>query len=609
MKKASALISLFLLAIVFISATLLNNALLDNFRVDLTEKKVYSLSPGSRAIIASLTEPVNVYFFFSEETSKGMTGLRNYANRVESLLQEYEKASDGKIRLHRVDPEPFSEAEDRAAAFGLTAANVGTLGEAVYFGIAGTNALDTQEVLPFLDPQKEQFLEYDISKLIYQLSNPQDVTVSIVSALPLAGGPNPMTGQFDNAMVIYEQLRQLFTVELVQPDAEALPDNTDVLVLMHPQGLSAEMQRAVARFAVTKGRILAFIDPHFESDPLQQMQGGQANPSSWPWLDAHGITVSSGVVLDPQLGLDVRDPQAGVIQHPGILGLGAEQLNRDTITTANLDALNGASFAAITQQAGSPLTMEVLATSSSNAVLIEADRYAQDPSPSSLAGAIKGNGEQFVLAARFDGLAKPVFSDASAQQSTPSEMTLIVVSDADLITNPYWVQQTPFFGDMLYTPFANNGDFIINAVESLAGSRALTSIRSRGTFSRPFTRVQELEVAAQARFREEEEKLQSALSEIDMQLAQLESQQADGAALALSNQQQAMIDEFIDKRLSLRQALRDVRYQLDKDIDALGNQLKLVNIVIAPLVMVFLLFLLRRVFSRRSGAFKRSLSQ
>lgn len=603
MRKAVSVLSLILLALLFVGAVLINNEMLNAYRVDLTERNIYSLSEGTREILDDIDEPINLYYFFSEAATKSMPGLRHYATRVESLLEEYEKRADGNIQLHKIDPVAFSEAEDRAAEFGLTGATMGRLGESVYFGLAGTNTLDNQAIISFFDPQKEQFLEYDISELIYQLTDPDPVNVAMLTSLPVDGGNGPMARQYAGGMVFYEQLSQLFDVDVISEQADALPADTDVLVLLHPQQLSEEMDYAVDQFAMKKGRILAFIDPHYEAQAA--MQGGGSNPSQLPALFSHlGIKVE-GSVLDPALGLDIRDQNGAVVRHLGILGLGKQQLNSDSIITANLEVVNGASFGAVSLQPESPLTMEVLAHSSATASLVDTADAAGQESVSALSQLLLEHTQQYTLAAQFSGRITSASDTAPGEgqphQSDNQHARIMVVSDADLLADQFWVQQTSFFGETVYSPFANNGDLVINLVESLAGSSALTRIRSRGEFSRPFTRVQALEAKAQAAFREREASLQRELDDIEAQLERLQSQQGETNALALSKEQQQVIDRFIDKRATLRKSLRDVRYQLKRDIDELGYWLKLLNIAAAPLALVFILFVLSKLMRKRAG--------
>lgn len=612
MRKTTAFTTLALLIVLFFGVVVINNELLGHYRVDLTEDKVYSLSPGSQDVLDDLDEPIVLYFFFSDSASKGMTALRNYANRVQSLLEEYASRANGKITLKIIDPEPFSESEDLAVQFGLTGATLGPIGEAIYFGLAGTNAVDDQHSIGFFDPQKETFLEYDISKLIYQLSDPEPVSVTLLTDVNLLGGQNPMSGQYTPPMTFYSQLNQLYKVTTIGSDAMQLPDETDVLVVIHPQNLSESLLYSIDQFAMKQGRILLFMDSHFESDPMAMMSAMGANSSVFPLLEKWGVRVdTSKVVLDARLGLEIRTPEGGVSRHPGIVGLTAGQLNREDIVTANLELINGASFAPLSLIENSQLRLTPLAYSSPASVAVNSSDYALTREPLVLQRMLDTNKQQFTLAARVTGNANSAFQSApeseevsivqAAHASQTSQLNLIVFTDADLLADRFWVQQTNFFGETLFTPFANNGDAIINASENLAGSNALISIRGRGTYARPFVVVQALEAKAQARFREQEERLQAQLQQTEAQLAQLQNAQSESGALTLTTEQQAALDDFIAQRAAIRRELRDVRYQLERDIDTLGNYLKLLNIAASPVLLVTLLWLFSRLVRRRAG--------
>ena len=187
--------SLLGLVAAFFLFTLVNNLMLGSVRLDLTENGLYSVSDGTREVIADLEEPVNLYFFFSEKASKDLTALRAYSQRVREMLEEYQLLAGSKINLHIVDPEPFSEQEDQAAEFGLQSVPVNQAGEALYFGLAGTNALDGQVVLPFFQPDREAFLEYELTKLIYNLSAVEKPTVALYSELKVEQSVDPRSFQ------------------------------------------------------------------------------------------------------------------------------------------------------------------------------------------------------------------------------------------------------------------------------------------------------------------------------------------------------------------------------------------------------------------------------
>jgi len=604
--KLTSSVNLFLILVVFIALVFVNNQLLSSARLDLTENQVYSLSQGSKQVLKEIDEPINLYFFFSDKASKNMTSLRNYANRVESLLAEYETFANGKIKLQMLDPQAFSEQEDQADQFGLTAANIGVAGEAIYMGLAATNALDEQKVIAFFDPQKEGFLEYEISKLIYQLSAPERVNVTLITDLALKGGQNPMTGQVDTPWTFLTQLEQLYTVEQLGSEVISLPDITDVLLLVHPKEYSDALLFAIDQYALSGGKILAFLDAHNESDQMAMMAGTMTSANSsdlGPLLNAWGVQFdSNNVLLDAMAGLDIRTQDGGVTRHFGFVGFITDQLNREDVSTSNLEVINGASFGVFSQIKDTQTTWLPLIKSTLNSDLIDTGTYAVTQGPEELAKAYQSDNQAYVLAARLSGQAKSAFDQVPKGAElieivkSTDNLNVVLVGDTDMLADRFWVQQSDFFGQTIYTPFANNGDFIINAVENLGGSDALISIRSRGIFSRSFSKVDELTVIAEQKFRDQERILQQQLEETEQQLLQLQNQQIEGGALVLTPEQQLAIDEFMQKKVSIRKSLRDVRHQLDKDIESLGNWLKLINIAIAPFILILLLALLRGIF-------------
>ena len=259
---------------------LLGNALFNKARLDLTQGQIYSVSDGTREVLEQIDEPINLYFFFSDKATEGLTSLRNYASRIQSLLEEYELYADGKIKLHIIDPEPFSEAEDKATEMGLTGAPISATGESVYLGLAGTNSLDDKEIIAFFDPSQEQLLEYEISKLVHRLSDPTQVKVSVLTSLPIQGGANsnPMAMQMGQpqmtpAWAAYSQLQQLYQVEILADDTETIPEDSNILVLIHPKTLTSAQEYAIDQFVLNGGKLLAFVDPNAESDRSGAMMG------------------------------------------------------------------------------------------------------------------------------------------------------------------------------------------------------------------------------------------------------------------------------------------------------------------------------------------------
>ncbi|MDT0595848.1 Gldg family protein [Glaciecola petra] len=606
-KTFSHMFSLCIVACIFILAVYINNSVFKGIGLDLTEQKVYSLSLGTKTLLSEIEEPVNLYFFFSDTNSTGMTRIRDYAARVKSMLEEYERISDGKISLEIIDPQPFSEAEDKAATFGLSGASAGAAQDTIYFGLAGTNSIDDVKVIGFFDPQKESFLEYDISNLVYQLSLSEPVQLTLITDINLAGGQNPMTGQMTQANVLYQQLQEFFEVELLSNSASEVPENTEVLMLLHPQNLSQPLLYSIDQYLMSGGKTMVLVDPHFESDELAMMGTQGVNQSSLPLLESYGIVSHTNkAVLDGKTGLEIRDNQGNIVRHLGYLGLTKEQINDQDITTADLDSINGASFGYLQKKPNSKVRQSPLLLSSKESGLVDAEEYISVRNAKDYGKLFENKNTARVLAARYSGQANSHFTeleltDANMKNqnfiASTNQLNLVVFADVDITADRFWVQQSNFFGQTVFSPFANNGDMLINMLENLGGSEGLIGIRSRGTYARPFEKVQELKAQAEERFREQEQRLQSQLEQTEAQLTQIQSQ---FDSVTFSTEQEQAIEQFTQQKIEIRKSLRDVQFQLNKDINFLGNWLKIINIVLLPLIIVFFLFIFVKLVRRKS---------
>lgn len=608
MKNVSNSMGLLAIALLFVGSVLLNNVLFDRARVDLTENSIYSITDGTKELLTQLDEPINLYFFFSNKTSEGLTSIRTYAARVQSLLEEYELYSNGKIKLHIIDPEPFSEAEDRAAEFGLSAPSVNQAGDNLYFGLGGSNALDERQIIAFFDPQKEAFLEYDISKMVYQLTNPEPIKVTLISNLDMKGGQNPMTGQATPAWAVLQQLEQLYKVESVEPTASTIPEDTSVLMLVGPKDYSEGLLYAIDQYVLKGGKVVVYADPHAEAS----QQGAQAYGANGSDLDklftAWGVGFdASKVVLDAAKGLEIQMPSGSVGRHLGFIGLTTENVNPDDVTTADLQSINGASFGALTAAEGATTQFNPIMKTSSHSQLIESVMYVmQSRNPESFLKAFATGDTPITVAARVTGKASSAFEaapegvDAASMVKEGDDIQVIVIADTDLLTDQFWVTQQNFFGSVVLSPFANNGDFATNLIENLGGSSTLISVRGRGKYARSFGVVDELTIEAEAKFREKEQALEDRLKQTEEQLTQLQTQQGTDGALVLNAEQQQMVDSFVEQRIGIRKELREVRHQLDKDIEILGSKLKFITIVLMPLLLTLMLAFFARRHRRKA---------
>ncbi|MDH1106466.1 Gldg family protein [Pseudomonas otitidis] len=597
---------LLLIALAFLAFNMVSGLALTNARLDLTEQKLYTISDGTRQILGELDEPINLYFFYSDKSAKDLVVLRNYARRVEEMLKAYAQAADGKIKLHIVDPEPFSEDEDKAAEFGLQAVPAQQGGDAIYFGLAGTNSVDDHQVIPFFPLDQEEFLEYEVSRLVQSLAHPQRPVVGVLSGLPLNGGFDMQTQQPSSPWMVMEEIRQLFQIESLKPDVDQIPDKVSVLLLVHPKNLPEQTQYAIDQFVLRGGKLLAFVDPWSEADhamPMPGEMGGEGKSSDMPALfKAWGFEMLPGKVLgDGAYAMSVSMGQGErPARHPAWLTLPRQALDPSDVATANLETLTVATAGILRPLEGAKTHFVPLIHSSEYAMPFDAQRFAMLRNPQELMGELNPSGDRYTVAARISGPAQSAFPDGIEGRKdglkSADNINVIVFADTDMLSDRMWVQVQDFFGQRVPQPWADNSAFAINALDNLSGSEALISVRSRGRFTRPFTVVEDLQRQAEARFREQEQALKQRLSETEEKLASLQNQDP-AKALELTPEQQATLQQFMQEKLRIRKELREVNYQLNADIEKLGRTLKFINIALVPLVLtlgVLLLWAWRR---------------
>ena len=605
-KKYYSGLGLCLLALGFLMFTLLNNVLFGGWRLDLTGNNLYTLSDGSREILESIDEPVNLYFFFSEKSSEDLTSLRVYATRVREMLEEYELAANGKINLSVVDPEPFSEAEDQAAEFGLQGIPVSTAGEELYFGLAATNALDDQEVIPFFQPDKEEFLEYEISKLIQSLSVVEKPVVGVLSSLEVQGNMNMQTYQMTPPWMVVDQLMQLFSVQTINPEG-TIPAEIDILLLIHPKQLSEAMLFSIDQFVMGGGRLLAFIDPLAETDrPVRANPMMPAPPSIQvstlnQLTEAWGVTMRSDVILgDSQTALAVGGVDGTPVRHLAILGMESDNFSRDDIVTSSLENINLSTAGILDVAEDASVQVEPLISSSTFAMPMEALQFQFLSDPNDLKQGFKPTGESYLVAARLSGSAPSAFPEGLEESegtvlTETDNLNVILVADTDILSDRMWVQVQEFFGQRIASPWANNGDMVINALDNLSGGASLISIRSRGRFSRPFDVVQDLRREAETSYLEKANDLQARLTETEQKLSDLQSSQSENNLLVLTPEQEEALVQFQQEKVEIRRQLREVRHQLDSDIEVLGSTLKFLNIALIPILMTLILLVVNYI--------------
>ena len=635
-RRTYAIVALSLAVLLFVAINIAADSLITTARLDLTQTGQFTLADGTRKIIAKIPEPITLKFYYSKKVAADYAQTAAYAKRVRDLLEEYASLSHGKIVLQEIDPEPFTVEEDEATSNGLSGAQTDS-GDTVYFGLVGTNQIDGKEVISYFTSEREPYLEYDLSTLIYHLSTPTKPVLGIISSLPLDTGAGGMAAAMQgNAQpyTIYSELSESYATQMLDPNLNRIPANISVLMVVHPTNLSAAQLYAIDQFVLRGGRALVFVDPNSELAQASgglDPQGGGAPMSDLPRLfKAWGIAFNSDkVVADRALAQRVqvsRDPRNPVASYPLWLHLSAAQFSRDDTITANLQSLNLASAGALGPLKHATTHFTPLVKSSTEAQLLDSEQVRFNPRPQDLMAIIQPTGEAFTIAARISGPAATAFPDGApapltnAGQPPPAPLppqirqsanpiNVVVMADSDIFDDRFWVRVANLYGKRIGTPFADNGAFVLNAVENLMGSGDLISLRSRATNDRPFTVVKELQADAQAQFQQEAESLQARLVAVQQRLHELEQGgSANGrpnTSQAITPEQQAEIDRFKRVLIETRASLRDVQHNLRKDIDALGDVLAFVNIALVPIFVAgfaLLTALLRR--RRRTRALR-----
>ena len=618
---------------------------LPSVRIDLTEDDLYSLSPGTKNIVANLQGPLEIMFFYSESATEDTPQIRTYANRVQELLREIVIASNNRISLSVIDPQPFSEEEDLATQFGIQAVPISQGAPGIYFGLVVAQPEDREnnpqgraaETLPLIRPELEQFLEYEFMKLITKVNEPDLQVVGLLTDLDIDGGFDPVAGQATQQWMIMDIIRQLYAVQRVDKSAGEIDEEIDILMIVHPQGLSEQMLYAIDQFVMGGGKTMVFLDPNADSMVSRTQQGNlipAGMSSELPGLlEAWGIEFPGDKVLtDNELALRVSMGQGQrPIAHLGMLGAQRNFLTQSDSVTSRLETINMSSPGVIRQAAGANTRFEALIVSSSDSMLMDARLLEDVTDPSILFDEFVSADISHTIAARISGVIKTAFpdgrpidpvevtgeevdesdseiTDAVVAEEEPapehlsssnSEVNILVFADTDMLSDRMWVQVGQFMGQRIPRPFSNNGDMVINALDNLSGGADLSSIRGRGTYSRPFTRVIQLQRQADDRLRVEEAELLDRLAEAEASLAELNQDENGELVGQVTPQIQAEVDRFNEQMLETRRSLRDVQYQLTEDIEQLGANLKLINTALIPVLLSLLALLLSYLRAQR----------
>ena len=602
---------LLLAAILFVCFIIVVNATFTNLRLDLTENKLFTLSDGTVNIINSLEEPVVLDYYFSQQLLTGLPSLSNYGVRVRDMLQEFEAVSDGNLIVNVIDAEPFSEAEDQAVASGLRGIPVNNAGDRAYLGLVGTNSTDDERVIPFFQADRESSLEYDVTKLIYNLAHPKKPVIGIMTSLPMFGDEDdPNIGPW----TIISTLNEFFEMKQLDTDLDEVNKDIDVLMIVHPKKLKLRTRFAIDQYILNGGKAMIFVDPLAESD---RTPPDPKSPGTMPDFDSElpdllkqwGVEIPGEKVagdINAAMHVQTRS-QRGLreVAYLPWLRLAKESFNKDDFATSELSVLHMGTSGVIDRLEDATTQITPLIETTKQSMLLDRDFLVIQRDPSIILDNFISDEEKKSLAVRIQGRAKTAFPDGisgdkdydeeqdgpdtgKGDQLMKGDINLIVVADTDILTDLFWIRTQSYFGLDMPQPIADNGNFIVNSIDNLSGSNDLISLRSRGEFVRPFERVEVIRRDAELKFREREQELQAKLQEAEQKLQRLQQEQGTDVNLILTPEQSAELEQLREIRLETRKDLRAVQHELKKNIEDLGTRLRIINIGLIPVLVTLI---------------------
>ena len=598
-------LALILLAVIFVSLNVFSNLTLRAARLDLTQNNLFTLSQGTLNILERVEEPVTLKFYYSQDIAADQPKVQIFAQRVRDMLEEMATHAPGLLLLEIIDPEPFSEEEDQAVAQGLVARPIQD-GDVIYFGLVGTNRVDSLEIIPYFADERQQYLEYDLARLIHNLSQPKKPVLGVISNLPLdtgAGGMMAaMRGQ-SQPFLIYAELTDRFEVEFIALDTIKIPKRVDVLLLAHPRAPTDSQSYAIDQFVMRGGRVIAFVDPQSEvsltAGPNGEPLRGYTEQSNLPRLmQQWGVEMDDNIILaDRKRAQRVsagRDARRTLTDYILWMGYGSEEMNADDPVTGNIDRLNLGTVGVLRATPNATTQMVPLLRSSDEAGVMTRDYVLSAPTPDALQRRFVQGEASYTIAARLSGQVRTAFPDGPPPKTDNKKgerakardhlaqndaANIIVFADTDFFDDRFWVSEQNYLGQRFGVPIADNGKFLLNAVENLMGSDDLISLRGRERVARPFTRVEDLRRAAEKTYLDEEENLIARIEAAQKELDQLER---SGATLGDA---QAAAKTHRAELLSARKSLRRVQGDLRRDIEVLESWVTWVNIIAVPLLV------------------------
>jgi len=588
-------------------------------RVDLTREKAYTLSDGTRKILRKLDTPVRIRFYCtqSETATPETVYLKGYARKVEDLLGEYRQAAGGKVVIEKYDPQPDSDAEDSANLDGIEGQTLSN-GEQFYLGLV-VSRLDEKQTIPFLAPNRERLLEYDLSRAITRVVTPDKPTVGIMSPLPVFGmASNPMMMQMGQQgqppWALVNELRTDFNLKQIGMDVDQIDEDVKVLIVIHPKDISEKAQFAIDQFVMRGGKLIAFLDAmslvdNRNQNPMMGQMGGGG--STLPLLlKAWGLEFDTGkVVADVNFKMQLMGRNNRPTEAPAFLALTPAGINHEEVMTSQIDNIWLPFAGAFTGTPAAGLKKTVLLKSTTESQLV--DGFLANLSGESVLKEFKPSGTAYALAVRLSGKFKTAFpngkpgekkdeassADKKAEENkeekkpddslkeTKQDNVVILVGDADMLFDNFTLRQMQSPFGTLSMAMNANLNFAQNAVEQLTGDSNLIGVRSRATLNRPFTLVKQMQAEADAKFRSKIKELEDSLAETQRKLNELQQKKEKGQRFILSPEQQAELERFRQTEANMKKDLKRVQKDLRREIDWLETWLKWVNIAAMPLAV------------------------
>lgn len=637
---ALAVIGLILAALLLVAVTMFSNVALKRVRIDLTEDKLFTLSEATKQVLDEIDEPVTLNFFFSKELGDRSPPLAVYAHRVEELLDQYSRLAGDKIRLEKFHPIPFSDQEDLAVSAGIRGLPYTAQGDLGFFGLEGRNATDDTRVIDFFSPERERFLEYDLTQAIYALANPEKKKIGLMTRLPLEGmqgmgaGPGAM-----QPWAIYTQLKDLFDVKSVSVNATEIPADIDILMVVHPSNMPDQTVYAIDQFILKGGKAMIFVDPYSELEGAQRSPGGSpplANSEIYldPLYKAWGVEVVPGQVagdIQNAARVDMGQGTRGSFsQYVVWLNLTRYNFNPDDAATLNLESLSLGTAGIIERKNDSKATVSPLIVTSPASQKIDVNRVRFRPDPVKLLNEFEPSGAPLILGARISGAFDTAFPDGPPPIAKPDNIdeetfkvrleerrtkqvkrsdgavSVVLIADTDFLADPFWLSGGGEQGGG--TPVADNGAFVANLAETLAGREDLIGLRGRGTSLRPFHLIDDLEREAEQRFRSEEQTLAKKLRDAQEEMQRLQGQGGeDTGEHIMSESERESLEKLRNEVLATRKELRRVQADLRRDVNEVGMIARFANIAAVPIVVALIALVL--AFVRRVRRARRAAAQ